>query len=349
MGFLNPDNRSKLDAKLEKFGSQATRADRSVRGVFLTGSLAVLSLILIGAAGWFALTYDPPGPSVLPGLSNERVATAPSSDPVEEVPPATALEDGPGTLLALDTAPAQPSPQEDTPEDARLALLHHTDGPLEVLTLEEVQQLTGVTPDRSVPPAATVKTEPEIVVTAAPQRQPAETAPLEEDTPTPEMTQIVAAPAPPLPSATFAEPADEFVQIAATQDVTPEASEPVVADCTEEIRKIADISTIYFGTGSAQLDANGLNLLRTIGSAVADCPGIMVQVTGHSDSTGDDATNLSLSWQRADNAISALSALGIDTSRFEPVGFGARAPYSQGDNSNPELDRRIEFTVRQAN
>ncbi len=335
MGFLSPDNRNKLDRDLGTRGTYLKPPSPPGRGLFLTGSLAALSFILIGVAGWFALSHENRS-------EGDDVATAPPQ-PVEDKIVTSTPDEIPGTALASDTTPVVEPPREERQDIARLST-PHTDGPLEVLTLEEVAQLTGLTSNRAPTSAPDPITQPEETVVAVAPEVPPSTVPLVEQvtpTPTPVPTQVVAEEA---PAPTSLEPVEEVLQAAA-----PEVAEPLPASCMDEIRDLAATSTIYFSTGSAQLDANGLNLLRTIGSAVAACPQVVVQITGHSDSTGDDATNLSLSWQRADNAISALSALGIDTSRFEPVGFGARAPYSQGDNSNPELDRRVEFTVMQSN
>jgi len=40
-----------------------------------------------------------------------------------------------------------------------------------------------------------------------------------------------------------------------------------------------------------------------------------------------------------------MRQIGLDTAAFEPIGFGARAPLSQGDASDEDLNRRVEFVV----
>ncbi|MFL4469773.1 hypothetical protein ACERZ8_07800 [Tateyamaria armeniaca] len=41
-----------------------------------------------------------------------------------------------------------------------------------------------------------------------------------------------------------------------------------------------------------------------------------------------------------------MRAVGIDVSRFEPIGFGARLPLAQGSAEDDDLNRRVEFDVR---
>lgn len=328
MGFLDPDNKSKLDANLGMPGSQSPDP-KSPSGLLLTTSLGILSLALIGAAGWFAFQTD------LESAPTEQKVVAAAPKPVEDNAFANLQEESIGTSPANRTVQAMIPPTEERRENAHLVLLNQTTGPLEVLTLEEIEQLTSIkrtTPREEKVVAAVTQVQPTV--------QPAPVEIEEQSTVAPAIDEepVVVSVATP--------------DVSAAPDPTPTLPPQqieIAAFCAGDLRKIAANSTIYFDTGSAQLDANGLKLLRTIGTAVEDCPNVIVQVNGHSDSSGSDETNLSLSWQRADNAVAALSALGIDTSRFEPVGFGARVPASQGDSSEPDFDRRIEFMVMESN
>lgn len=131
--------------------------------------------------------------------------------------------------------------------------------------------------------------------------------------------------------------------------IAPNPQQPTVCvpkrTCVDDLRDLAKASTIYFGSGSSSLDAEGLRLATAIGAAVQACPGAIIHVTGHSDSQGATDINLNLSWLRADNTVAALDAQGFDTTRIDSLGFGTRRPASFGDSGNPELDRRVEFHV----
>lgn len=119
---------------------------------------------------------------------------------------------------------------------------------------------------------------------------------------------------------------------------------PTGYTCVDALRAIAAKSTVFFYTSGAELTPRAIGKIRKLGSALERCPQAVVQVNGHSDASGDEALNMAISWQRADNAIAALASLGFDTSRLDPVGFGSSLPLAEGDTS-PELDRRVEFQV----
>lgn len=137
----------------------------------------------------------------------------------------------------------------------------------------------------------------------------------------------------------------EVIDTAARNAGGTEKNDEVIDDCIVELQNVASLSTIYFDSGSAELDVNGRGLLRQVAEAADRCPQASVQVSGHSDSSGSDLANLNLSWQRAEHTIAVLGGFAVDISRFEPVGFGAKLPSSQGASSDLDRDRRVEFKV----
>lgn len=167
----------------------------------------------------------------------------------------------------------------------------------------------------------------------------------------PQLASTVPASLPETPTLVSSTPRTPSVSIEpedASAQVTTINSDPASAPCYAEVLKVAKQSTIFFKIGSAQFDSDDTPSLRKLGLLIADCPQAIIHVTGHSDTSGSDLANLNLSWQRADNAVSALSALGLNTDRFEPMGFGARSPLSQGGASDSEQNRRVEFVVLRA-
>lgn len=302
MGFLNPDNKSKLDANLGLPGHQAPTPQNVSSGYLLIGSLAALSMVLIGAAAWFALEEE----NGTLGLAQNRL------DDVVVTPPAAPL---------VTQEFAAVSPEIETPPETPVPFVD-----------DLVAEVADLTPEaettQDLPAVESLASAPEVVPVdapvVAPIEVPEEVASLDETPVTPEI--------------------EEIAQVEAPEIIAPEEVE-VARTCVDDIRDMASNSTIYFSTNSAHLDANTLRMLRELGVFVEACPNAYVQVAGHSDSSGTDDTNLKLSWRRADNVIYALSALGVDTKRFEPIGFGARAPASEGDSTEPDYDRRIEFLV----
>lgn len=127
--------------------------------------------------------------------------------------------------------------------------------------------------------------------------------------------------------------------------VTPQIKAPEVESCVTQLAAFVEGKILNFPTASATLTSEEKDVLKLIGTQAQACPDALIQVEGHTDSVGPDALNLKLSWKRAENTLAALTALGIDTQQFEPVGYGARAPMTQGDASEEHLNRRVEFTV----
>jgi len=72
----------------------------------------------------------------------------------------------------------------------------------------------------------------------------------------------------------------------------------------------------------------------------------MIQVAGHTDSTGGDKYNLMLSQQRAQSVANILGGFGVEQVRMDTVGFGETQPIaSNGTASGREQNRRVELTL----
>lgn len=119
---------------------------------------------------------------------------------------------------------------------------------------------------------------------------------------------------------------------------------PQPADCAQGLQTLASQSTVHFDVDSAQLTADDLRQTRKLFDAAQGCPGVTLQVWGHTDASGDDVTNLALSHQRARNLLVAIETMGFDTDRIEVLAAGATQPIAEGDTDD-ELDRRVEFVV----
>jgi outer membrane protein OmpA-like peptidoglycan-associated protein len=82
--------------------------------------------------------------------------------------------------------------------------------------------------------------------------------------------------------------------------------------------------------------------------AAADCPGTL-RVEGHTDITGGDGINESLSRRRAEAVRAALIQRGVAPSRIIAAGYGSAQPL--GDNATEDgraMNRRIEIRILRA-
>jgi OOP family OmpA-OmpF porin len=73
---------------------------------------------------------------------------------------------------------------------------------------------------------------------------------------------------------------------------------------------------------------------------------IKIEIAGHTDSIGDNKTNLILSENRSKSVKSYLVTKGIDESRIKCVGYGENQPItSNSSNEGREKNRRIEIRI----
>ena len=71
-----------------------------------------------------------------------------------------------------------------------------------------------------------------------------------------------------------------------------------------------------------------------------------IEIQGHSDNTGSDATNMRVSEARAKAVYSWLIDNGLDQSRLRYKGYGESSPrYSNSTQEGRDKNRRIEFFV----
>ena len=73
---------------------------------------------------------------------------------------------------------------------------------------------------------------------------------------------------------------------------------------------------------------------------------IMIEISGHTDHTGKDAYNLSLSEKRADRVKSLLIDMGISEFRISTIGSGEDDPVVSTSNEiNKQKNRRVDFRI----
>lgn len=116
--------------------------------------------------------------------------------------------------------------------------------------------------------------------------------------------------------------------------------------CVANLKEFASDLRLAFGVGEVTPRGATLDQVAILASAANDCPEAEVIVEGHTDASGDDLSNLQLSWVRADNTIGWLQEQGYDIRQFQAVGFGARAPLAEGDDGDDNLNRRVEFSIQ---
>jgi len=102
---------------------------------------------------------------------------------------------------------------------------------------------------------------------------------------------------------------------------------------------------IYFDVNKDVVKAESYGSIKEISKVLTDNPTVKIKIVGHTDSDGDDKSNLDLSKRRAASVKNVLvKEFGIDTARIETDGKGEIEPIAKNDSGvNKALNRRVEF------
>jgi len=103
---------------------------------------------------------------------------------------------------------------------------------------------------------------------------------------------------------------------------------------------------VTFATDSSDLSPAFFDVLNSVGKVLNEYEQTVIEVAGHTDSTGTEAYNQSLSERRAGSVATYLSGHGVMQQRLITVGMGELRPVS--DNSSAggrQANRRVEITM----
>lgn len=103
---------------------------------------------------------------------------------------------------------------------------------------------------------------------------------------------------------------------------------------------------VTFATNSSDLSPAFFNVLNSVGKVLAEFEQTVVEVAGHTDSTGSDAYNQSLSERRANAVSTYLTSQGVIGQRLITLGMGEARPVADNSSeSGRQANRRVEITM----
>jgi outer membrane protein OmpA-like peptidoglycan-associated protein len=103
---------------------------------------------------------------------------------------------------------------------------------------------------------------------------------------------------------------------------------------------------VTFETDSAGLNADFFEVLNSVGLVLNEFEQTVIEVAGHTDSTGSDAYNQSLSERRAAAVASYLQTRGVRADRIITVGMGESRPVATNETAaGRQANRRVELTL----
>jgi OOP family OmpA-OmpF porin len=126
------------------------------------------------------------------------------------------------------------------------------------------------------------------------------------------------------------------------------------ADSLAPHKAAVESAILYFGTGEAEVLADqrerleqALKAIQALLLKAETLPAnVVVEVIGHADSTGAEATNFFISQQRASQVVRELVQAGIRARFLRARGAGSAAPVQTGDtDADRQSNRSVTFRV----
>lgn len=103
---------------------------------------------------------------------------------------------------------------------------------------------------------------------------------------------------------------------------------------------------ISFDPGRSDIKPNFRPVLDQFAQSLTANPGTVIQIVGHTDSSGNDAANVALSRERANATRDYLASRGVVTTRISTDGRGEREPIASNDtDAGRARNRRVEIFV----
>ena len=109
---------------------------------------------------------------------------------------------------------------------------------------------------------------------------------------------------------------------------------------------IVNLSDVLFDVGKSSLKPGAREKLAKISGIVVSHPGLKLEVEGHTDSTGSEEFNQTLSEQRANAVREFLIQQGVNQASVTARGFGESQPVASNDTAaGRQQNRRVEMVV----
>ncbi|RKH40011.1 hypothetical protein D7Y23_35435 [Corallococcus sp. AB050B] len=114
-----------------------------------------------------------------------------------------------------------------------------------------------------------------------------------------------------------------------------------------EGERILILEKVYFATNKDVILPRSFPILKQVAAVLRANPQVeLLRVEGHTDSQGNDASNLDLSKRRAASVKTFLVNEGIAAERLESEGFGETKPVDTNKTAaGRENNRRVEFNI----
>jgi OOP family OmpA-OmpF porin len=137
-------------------------------------------------------------------------------------------------------------------------------------------------------------------------------------------------------------------QFKADISVKPAVAPVDAGVCQQLFSDLLAKGRIRFESGRATIDPDSAGLLDRLTETALRCPTSNIEIAGHTDADGEDASNQALSEKRAQAVTDYLVKAGLPANRFTATGYGSTQPVASNDTDEGKAqNRRIDFVVKE--
>lgn len=133
------------------------------------------------------------------------------------------------------------------------------------------------------------------------------------------------------------------MELPAVEGIYNEAEIQIQIAHSETVFRLDDV---HFDTGKSTLRPGSYPALDELVEILKLKPKMVIEVAGHTDNVGDDASNRKLSQNRAEVVRAYLLKKGIDPGRINAQGYGESEPIASNVSANGrQQNRRTEVRI----
>jgi len=120
---------------------------------------------------------------------------------------------------------------------------------------------------------------------------------------------------------------------------------PIILEKEQEVLKTA-FENLEFETGKSVIRSSSFASLNELAALLVSKPTWKLKISGHTDNVGNDASNLTLSKNRAQATAKYLEGKGVAASQLIAEWFGETKPIAENDTpEGRQKNRRVEMQV----
>lgn len=107
-----------------------------------------------------------------------------------------------------------------------------------------------------------------------------------------------------------------------------------------------ELDNVLYSVGKAELKSESYATLNSLVALLTSNPAVKIEISGHTDNTGDAAKNLQLSEDRAHAVYDYLVGHSIEAGRLAYKGYGVTQPIASNDtDEGKKQNRRTEIKI----